>query len=683
MSFWNKISSIRLKMMLIFLPVILIGVITTSTLNFINTKEEITTQIHHRAEHELEQLVEKMEHDFTGHKRIAQALGTMMALQGNQLDKEEYKEVIKDMMSLDEHTFGLGIFLEPYKFAEGKKYFGPYYYKDQGNPVYTEEYEKSLYNYHNARWYKAGKESKEGIAWTDPYYDDTIKKMLITASIPIYQDKEFMGVATADYDLSSIQTMLSDVKFEKSGYALLVDREGFFIYHKNPEKIKKHRITEDTDLKPLGQSLLNTKEGSEFINIGGRRYQVFYRSISSTGWKLAIMAPTRELYSVIYGVIYSTVLITLVILVISVMIIYMFSRQITEGIEEIVHKIGFLAQGNLTHTIAIRSNDEVGRMGQHYNRAIMKLQSIVNMIQSNAENVAATAEELFASTDETCKSITEVASSIQMVATNNNEQNNYAERMHCATMDIHNQMKEISENIEAVKDAALYTSKLSHEGNKYVNQVVLQMNEINSQVTESSDTIHQLNEKSKRIEEIISMITNIAAQTNLLALNAAIEAARAGEHGKGFAVVADEVRKLAEASSRASGDINQLILEIQQGISKSVEVMSTSTASTRSGIHIVEQTGQAFKGISNSIDDMNLRTQGVYDSIKRILDETKQMREVVAAVNEIAVSNDENAQSVSAATQQQTAIIEQIASATGDLASMATVLQQEVQGFTV
>ncbi|WP_456359661.1 methyl-accepting chemotaxis protein [Bacillus sp. Y1] len=250
-----------------------------------------------------------------------------------------------------------------------------------------------------------------------------------------------------------------------------------------------------------------------------------------------------------------------------------------------------------------------------------------------------------------------------------------------STSAIYQSMEQITSNIENVKNSSAQTTILAKDGTDDVKRAIEQMNEIHSTVQQTAQSINQLDNKSRQIEEIVGLINSIAEQTNLLALNAAIEAARAGEHGKGFAVVADEVRKLAEQSSKASGDIKELIHEIQNEISTSVSVMKSSTESTQSGIHVVEQTGQSFNQIFDAIGNMTQHTEEVYHSIVHILKEVDQMKDVVDAVNELAVTNDEKAQNVSAATEEQAAMVQEMTASSEALAQIATDLQLELAKF--
>lgn len=679
-----KFAGIRVKMLSVFIPIILISTISITTFSFLDTKREISAVTKLSVNNSLEAITEKMNSEFSSHEKIAQGILTLYQSKGNALTKEDYRKFLEEMVPLNSNTLGVGIWLEPYQYDRDTKFFGPYVYKEGEKVIYSEDYEDPEYNYPNTDWYLAGKNAGGGkVAWTDPYFDETMGITMITAAFPIHKNGNVIGVVTADYDLSTIQNMIAEQKFAITGYFYMVDSSGKIISHPDKKKVMKESIVEDQELKVFAEKILKLKSGSEFIQRNNSEWEAYYKTFPSTGWKLIGNAPTSELYEAVQKLLYKSVIVSIVILISSIFIIFMFTGRISSRIKDFVHQVGYLAEGDLTHPISVRSNDELGEMGTHYNNALGKLKEMIEKIHGTSQIVASSAEELSASAEETNKSITEVANSIQSVATNNTEQTNYVNNMNENTSDILNKMNNIAANIESVKDNSLATSLLSTEGNNKVRDVKRQMNEINSFVTQSSDAIYELSGKSKKIEEIVSLITSIADQTNLLALNAAIEAARAGEHGKGFAVVADEVRKLAEQSSNASGEITSLIIEIQKGIHGSVEMMNSSTESTKSGIEVVEQTGETFNKISSSIDSVAGRIEKTYDSIIQIVKEANSLKELVNAIKEISISNDENAQNVSAATEQQSAIIEQVAAATEELSRMSNELQEELNKFKI
>jgi methyl-accepting chemotaxis protein len=197
----------------------------------------------------------------------------------------------------------------------------------------------------------------------------------------------------------------------------------------------------------------------------------------------------------------------------------------------------------------------------------------------------------------------------------------------------------------------------------------------------SSQVVNVLGEKSMEIEEIVALITEIANQTNLLALNAAIEAARAGEQGRGFAVVADEVRKLAERSNTAAGKIGTIITEIQQETGKAVKAMEDGTAAVSTGMLLMKNTGEAFVEILEMVEIVSRQAQEVSVIVEETNHLTKSMADRLDKISDVTQQSVGNTQQVAAAAEEQNATMEEIAAAADMLSKMAEELQESVTVF--
>ncbi|MBO1510231.1 methyl-accepting chemotaxis protein [Metabacillus bambusae] len=231
--------------------------------------------------------------------------------------------------------------------------------------------------------------------------------------------------------------------------------------------------------------------------------------------------------------------------------------------------------------------------------------------------------------------------------------------------------------------SANQTSEMSVDGKKSIDKVKRQLNLINDNVTGLGSAINGLSERSIEIGRINEVITAIAAQTNLLALNAAIEAARAGEHGKGFAVVADEVRKLAEQSASSAKQITNLIAVIQNDTNQTIHSMNSTTKEVDAGLTVVEEAGKSFEKIEDSIKEVVLQINDVTGAINQLSSGTSQVATSIKIVKEIAEESAVRNQNVSAATEEQLASMEEIETSSTNLAKMSEQLQLLIRKFTV
>ncbi len=251
-------------------------------------------------------------------------------------------------------------------------------------------------------------------------------------------------------------------------------------------------------------------------------------------------------------------------------------------------------QGDLTKRVDVKSADEIGEMADYFNAFISKLQGIIKQVVESAVKVSQAAEQLSQVTTETSEGI--------------NRQNSETAQVATAITEMSATVEEVARNTQMASDAAKHADKEAKSGNKTVSITIEKINELAVEVETSANTLEKLKVDSENISAVLDVIKNIAEQTNLLALNAAIEAARAGEQGRGFAVVADEVRTLAQRTQNSTAEIENLISALQHGVNSTVLAMQQNRATTITTVDHAAKTGVVLQTISkcvSSIVDMN------------------------------------------------------------------------------
>lgn len=371
-------------------------------------------------------------------------------------------------------------------------------------------------------------------------------------------------------------------------------------------------------------------------------------------------------------------------IVASIIIARIISRSIARPVRKMTASLAQLANGDFTAgPISVRNKDEIGEMANALNGMTEDLRGILTTVKESAVQLAAHAEELSASSEEslaaskTVAEITErnlMASDVQV--TKVNESNRSLSEMLKG-------IDRISDDNERMQHVSTEVAELVATGASRMKEVTEQMGEISSSIQKSSDTIGQLAAHSENIREVTSVITTMAEQTNLLALNAAIEAARAGDHGKGFAVVAEEVRQLADQSKRSAGHISQIIGEMVQNVERTIRTAEKGNLFIAKGRELSESTGHVFQRIESATVVMNSTMNAVTTNIKGV----RSMTDIVSAesqgVQNLALQTSAEAQSASAATEEQLSANTEISLHAQTLASLADRLRSDVNRFKI
>jgi methyl-accepting chemotaxis protein len=358
-----------------------------------------------------------------------------------------------------------------------------------------------------------------------------------------------------------------------------------------------------------------------------------------------------------------------------------FKSRIIVPLSELGDVMGIAAAGDLTARARIIHEDEIGVLADDCNHLIESLSDVASNVRRSAESVSAAATELSASSEEINSSTMEISSSVQQIAHGAELQSRKVEETTSAMEGIVATVTNVSEKADEASRTTQEAARLSLHGEEATTQAVAKIGEVRDAIETLATSVELLGRRSEEIGKIVDVITNIADQTNLLSLNAAIEAARAGESGRGFSVVAEEVRKLAEGSGKAAEQIGELIKEVQSETAKAVKYMEIGTSEVALGTEVVGRTGDVLREINESVS----RTAALAEEIAKSMGEQRErtaavdraMHDIAAVVEQNAASAEETA----AAAEQQTACMQEVSSSAQDLADMAHRLEESVNFF--
>lgn len=393
-------------------------------------------------------------------------------------------------------------------------------------------------------------------------------------------------------------------------------------------------------------------------------------------------AMQQELGNKINAITWISIISAVVLIIVSVVSAMYFTNRIVGRIGRLTTGAKEIAAGNLNVQFEDQeADDEVGELQTSFRQMTGNLKEIITHVSDSSDQVAASAEELMASADETMLGTELISTSIQNVSDAADKQKEMSSSSAAFAQKVLEEAEEIANQANQATALSISTNEKIEKGSVYVENTVSQMNLIQSTVEETADSLQLLASRTTEIVNILKLVQDISDQTNLLALNAAIEAARAGEAGKGFAVVADEVKKLSEQTKQSVSDISRIAAEIENDTTTTVSSIQQVKDRVNTGITISHDTKATFDEILTIIgqvqDQVNEIT-AVSDSIQSKMESVSEQSLEMAAVSETTA---DNAGSVASASEEQLASMSEVNIAAGSLAHLAEELQGIVAKF--
>jgi len=447
--------------------------------------------------------------------------------------------------------------------------------------------------------------------------------------------------------LANLKAYGEDLGFEQSD-ALKVFEDTYVEYEKNmanlisahgSEKWRSDAYVIRTELGPLLKSIKDDLKGlvSELQTHAEEESTALLDRVSGS----------QALVSTLY----------IVGLLIGLGCAFMIVNVVVKPLKLAVHAMNDIAEGegDLTRRLAAEGNDEIAQLGQAFNKFAIKVHDVVSEVMNSVSQLSSAATELSMVTSQTSEGVARQQMETEQVATAMNEMTST--------------VQEVANHAEQAAGAANDANSESQNGNMIVNEGMKSISSLADEITTASGVIGRLETDSENIGTVLDVIRGIAEQTNLLALNAAIEAARAGEQGRGFAVVADEVRTLASRTQESTQEIQSMIEKLQSGAHDAVEVMNASQKRATETVDHANQAGNALSSIAKSVErinDMNLQIASAAEEQSSVAEEINQN---VVRIADIA--------------QETSGSMQQIASSSEDLAQLSTRLDQLVGSFKV
>lgn len=328
----------------------------------------------------------------------------------------------------------------------------------------------------------------------------------------------------------------------------------------------------------------------------------------------------------------------IVTLVLTVVLALLFTRSIVAPLADAVRVAEVVASGDLSQTINVQGSDEPARLLMALNNMQKSLRTTIQSISDSSNQLASASEELSAVTEDSTRGL--------------HQQNNEIEQAATAVNQMTSAVEEVARNAVSTSEASSESNRTALHGREQVRQTVDSITSLADDVTHTASEVEQLAGQVRDISKVLDVIRSIAEQTNLLALNAAIEAARAGEAGRGFAVVADEVRALAHRTQQSTQEIEQMVSGIQQGTDKAVNAMQTSNSRARSTLDVAKAAGQALEEITAAISQINERNLVIASASEEQAQVAREVDRNLVNIRDLSMQSSAGANQTSAASQE-------------------------------
>ncbi|HHV62671.1 MAG TPA: HAMP domain-containing protein [Firmicutes bacterium] len=731
---FNITGSLRSRMALLFGLIVLIGCLLLSYVSVNRAGSALETEAIGAMLKVAKQVAETQDSRIQARIYVVEALAARNVIRGVQGDREAtLEEKMKALLDEQKRTESLGF-----------KRFG--IIDKAGNAVYSDG---STANLADRDYFKAALGGKSFVSSSIVSKVDKSVVFIYATPIRHYATNEIIGVLTGTVDGAKFSELVSSVNYGRTGYAFAVDSTGKTIAHKDTERvIAQENLIElaksNSALASLADIVSRMAGGEEGIGrytFEGVENIVAYAPIKTTGWSIAVTAPKAEVLERVASLKWAVLVISVIIILVALVLTFVIAGTISSPVKAAADMLKDIAQGegDLTRRLKVSTNDEVGELANWFNIFIGKLQDILRNVAESATQVASTSEELSASAEESAKAVEQISETVQQVASGAQEQSTSAantassvtqltqavnqvakgaesqvQSIHGASELVASMRKSLDETLDVLQtvgSSVQGNAESATKGSDSVRDVVSSMERIRTTTGNVAERIGELNDHSQEIGRILEVIDDIAEQTNLLALNAAIEAARAGEHGRGFAVVADEVRKLAERSSRETKAIADLIGRVKQATEKAVEAIDSGRKEVEAGSVIAQEAGRALEEIlasanqtqklvgdlissSRALKDASLNVEKAIAEVVSVAEEntaaTEEMaasiEEMKKAIDNVAAVSEESAaavEEVSASTEEVNASIQEMSASAESLAEMAQKLQELVAKFKV
>ena len=557
-------------------------------------------------------------------------------------------------------------------------------------------------------WYKQAAEANGAIVITPVYIATDGTPVVAVAKAIKDGNGTLLGCVGVDINLSDLTSFISSVKIGNTGYCMLVQDDGMILADAAHSAFISKNLS---DVDAAFAKITQKKEGSVFITLDGKQRKAYIFPFPELRWKLIVIVEQREILSLFYALVRIMILIGLLMFVIYFTLAIIAARALKRYFARLESMFEKIAAGDLTDRVAVKRNNEIGRLMTNLNMAIEHTHTMLTVLKEEADKMTAIGSDLSSNMEETAAAVKQISSNATTVKEKALMQAAGVTETAAAGEQIQGKLNLLVEGItrqseSITQSSALITrtaenmlriNKILSQNDELIKTVYGQMKAGTDGVRAANEFVKKIAERSEALLEASQVIQNIASQTNLLAMNAAIEAAHAGESGKGFAVVADEIRKLAEESNMQGKQIGAVIKESTEIIAQVSEagiqaektftdvygLISNISEKEDSIVDLMREQEENGTQVLSAIETINKVTKDVSTASIEMLEGGKQIAEEMQKLAEITRETTDSMTEIASGAEQITDAVEEVVSITEQNKTSIDHLAQEVGKFKI
>ncbi|CAI6086521.1 Methyl-accepting chemotaxis protein McpB [Paenibacillus sp. JJ-100] len=656
---------LKLKLMLTFSITVLVTAGALATLGLVQTGKQATQSVNNKLNGLVSTATYQLDGWLHGNEKLVETLGLVFqeAVPASNLNAD-YLSIM-------------------YKGTNPENLEDIFYGNENGDFMNGSGFEHAAgYDPRERSWYKEAVQADK-LIFTDPYLDNKSKQFTVSIAMPVKtKSGALQGVVASDILLSKLTDTVNQIDLDGLGYTFMLDKKGVILAHPDTD-LASTSAADNGQLAPLLVDMQSNLSGQKSFQYNGENLLLYFKQIPSTGWIVGSVISEKLAYAEFYELRNQYILIIAITLLAVLTIAYWVATRFIKPLKRLQLMSGQMSLGDFTDRVDTKGKDEFAELGAAFNTMSDHLSILLQKVKSSADqvhdiskdmenhtgNTQRIAEQIFIATDELAQGSSSQAESVyegsNRLSAMSQTMNGINDSLEQSVM----MMEEVTEAMSAGLQSVDTQVELAEDNRNSIDRV--------------GEAIDLLADKSRKIESIASMIHNISAQTNLLALNASIEAARAGVHGNGFAVVATEVRKLAEQSSQSVEDIIVLLDEIQAASEQSVNEVTSAEKAIQQQVTSVHEMRNVFARIKQSIEGIDLQVRHVSTATAELDNNAGKISEVISSVAAMSEQSAASTEEVASSTQEQFNYITTISERSKELNQHANTLFDEIKKFKI